>query len=120
MYSYTDLDAYNISLDLVVSIYKATENFPKQEIYGLCSQMRRCAVSIPSNIAEGSGRHSTKEFIQFLYISNGSLSELETQIRISQKLGLISETEELFRSIKRIRVMVLGLIKTLNNKVKES
>jgi four helix bundle protein len=117
MYSYTDLDVYNVSLKLVVSVYKVTEGFPKQELYGLSSQMRRCAVSIPSNIAEGSGRHTTKEFIQFLYMSNGSLSELETQVEISRLLGFIEDTKDLVNQIKRVRPMILKLIKSLSDKL---
>jgi four helix bundle protein len=117
MYSYTDLDVYNVAMNLVEDVYKTTAGFPKEEQFGLSAQMRRCAVSIPSNIAEGSGRQGTKEFIHFLYITNASLSELETQIEISRRLGYLDKSEDLIRSVKRIRVMVLNLIKTLNTKL---
>jgi four helix bundle protein len=119
VYAYTDLNVYRISMDLVMDIYKATADFPKDEVYGLISQMRRCSVSIPSNIAEGSGRHSTKEFIQFLFTANASLSELETQVEISRRLGYIPDTAMLVESIKRIRTMLLNLIKSLKNKLTE-
>jgi four helix bundle protein len=78
--SHKDLKVWQESMTLVVTIYKATENFPKQEIYGLTSQIRRATVSILSNIAEGAGRKGKKEFIRFLYIALGSLSEVETQL----------------------------------------
>ncbi|MBW6514042.1 MAG: four helix bundle protein [Candidatus Syntrophosphaera sp.] len=117
MYSYTDFDLYKLSIKLVLEVYKATEDFPRQEQFGLSSQMRRSAVSIPSNIAEGSGRHTTKEFIQYLYMSNGSLSELETHVEISRQLGFIRDTANLVDHIKRIRPMILQLIKTLSNKL---
>lgn len=117
MYSYTDLDLYKLSIKLVLEVYKATENFPRQELFGLSSQLRRSAVSIPSNIAEGSGRHTTKEFIQYLYMSNGSLSELETQVEISRQLGFIRDTANLVDHIKRIRPMILQLIRTLSSKL---
>jgi len=117
VYSYTDFDLYKLSIKLVLEVYKATEDFPRQEQFGLSSQMRRSAVSIPSNIAEGSGRHTTKEFIQYLYMSNGSLSELETHVEISRQLGFIRDTANLVDHIKRIRPMILQLIKTLSNKL---
>jgi four helix bundle protein len=87
--SYTDLIAWQKAIALVTSIYAATRTFPKEEIYGLTSQMRRAAVSIPSNIAEGQGRGSTNEFIHFLGTAKGSLFELQTQVH-SQKSWDIS------------------------------
>ncbi|MFO8144230.1 MAG: four helix bundle protein [Candidatus Syntrophosphaera sp.] len=113
MYSYTDLDIYTISMDLVVEIYRLTADFPGHEQYGLSSQMRRSAVSIPSNIAEGSGRQSTKEFIRYLYVSNGSLSELETQLDIARRLNYIDDTTDFIKNIKRVRTMLMHLIKSL-------
>jgi len=100
-------------MDLVVEIYKLTATFPKQETYSLVTQMRRCAISLPSNIAEGSGRKTTKEFIQFLYIANGSLSELETQIELSKRLDYIREDCYLIDKIKHIRSMLIALIHKL-------
>jgi four helix bundle protein len=117
MYSYRELDVYKISMDLVLDVYAETRKFPQNEVYGLISQMRRCAVSIPSNIAEGSGRHSTKEFINFLYLSNASLSELETQLEISRRLGYQHDYEKISRGISRVRVMLNNLIRSLNEKI---
>ncbi|MEZ4484825.1 MAG: four helix bundle protein [Syntrophotaleaceae bacterium] len=79
-----DLDVWRSSMALVTEIYRLTGNFSKDEIYGLTNQIRRAAVSVPSNIAEGAARHSKKEFLQFLYVSLGSLAELETQLLISR------------------------------------
>ncbi len=78
--------------------------------------MRRCAVSIPSNIAEGAGRRNTKEFIQFLYVSNGSLSELETQIEIAFRLRYMKDTDSLIEKVKHIRIMLLNLIQALKKR----
>ncbi|MCF8367415.1 MAG: four helix bundle protein [Bacteroidales bacterium] len=105
-------------MEIVKQVYKATEGFPENEKFGLTSQIRRCAVSIPSNIAEGSGRNHDKEFIQFLYFSLGSLSELETQLLISGELNYIDDlnTNELTDSIEINRKLVLGLVKYLKNK----
>lgn len=86
IHGYKKLIVWQKSMDLVIEIYDLTEKFPKSEIYGLVSQMRRCAVSIPSNIAEGSKRRTQKDFRQFLIISYGSGSELETQIEIVKRL----------------------------------
>jgi len=84
--SYKDLIVWQKSMDLVVVIYELTDKFPKSEIYGLTSQIRRCTVSVPSNIAEGSRRRTPKDFRQFLIIAYGSGSELETQIEIAKRL----------------------------------
>lgn len=115
MGSYRDLDLYKKSMDFVVRVYKATESFPKHELFGICAQIRRCAVSIPSNIAEGSGRNSRKELIQFLFIANGSLSELETQLDLASRLGYLKEIESYTEDVKYIRKMLIGLIKYQQN-----
>lgn len=86
MKSHKDLEVWKRSVELVKTIYEITKSFPKEELYGLTNQMRRSAISIPSNIAEGAARNHNKEFIQFLYITLGSIAELETQIIISKKL----------------------------------
>jgi four helix bundle protein len=100
-------------MELVNAIYRLTKTFPGDEIYGLSSQMRRAAVSVPSNIAEGSARHSRKEFLQFLGISLGSLAELETQVMISGNLGYIEGIDELIQLIESIRKMLHGLVNKL-------
>jgi four helix bundle protein len=113
--THKDLDIWIRGINLVEQIYKATKKFPKEEIYGLTSQIRRAAVSYPSNIAEGAARSSTKEFIQFLYIALGSLSEIETQIIIAVKLGYLSD-DKLLEEVEALRRMTLNLIKYLKNK----
>jgi four helix bundle protein len=111
--SHKDLKVWQESMTLVTQIYKISEDFPKHEIYGLSSQIRRAAVSIPSNIAEGAGRKGENEFTRFLYIALGSLSELETQLEISHRLGYIKDIEVINNSIYFIRNMLANLIKSL-------
>jgi four helix bundle protein len=89
--SYRDLVAWNKAMELVTEIYRVTHAFPKEELFGLVSQLRRAAVSIPSNIAEGKGRISKGEFRQFLGNARGSLAEVETQILIAQNLSYLDE-----------------------------
>ncbi len=109
-----NLLAWEESIALVKMVYQITATFPKEEIYGLVSQMRRAAVSIPSNIAEGAARGGTKEFIQFLFIARGSLSELETQMLIAKELGIITSHEEsVTEKIDRIFKLLSGLIHKL-------
>jgi four helix bundle protein len=113
--TYRDLDIWNAGIRLVKDVYKTTENFPKHELYGLISQMRRSAISIPSNIAEGFRRYYNKEYKQFLYISLGSCAELETQVTIAKELKYIQEDKEalLLESLDHIGRMVSNLIKKL-------
>ncbi len=117
MKTYKDLDVYQEAMELVTTIYTISKKFPKDEIYGLTNQMCRSAVSIPSNIAEGASRKSTKEYIQFLYISLGSNAELDTQLAISKNLGYINETQfiSLSEKTERIGKMLNGIIKYLKN-----
>ena len=116
--SHKDLIVWQKGIQLCKLVYKVTEEFPKSEIYGITSQMRRSAVSIPSNIAEGSARQSDKEMIQFLYVALGSLSEVETQIIIAIELEYISNNEEINGNITKIRKLIVGLIKYLKGKGK--
>ena len=118
--SYKELEVWKVSMDFVTEIYQLTMNFPSNELYGLTNQMRRSAISIPSNLAEGSGRRNTKEFIQFLYISNGSLSELETQIEIAFRLGYLTDIESPMQRIRFLRKMLVNLIHSLETKQKQS
>jgi four helix bundle protein len=113
---HNDLEVWKKSIDFVTEIYKITKEFPKEEIYGLTSQIRRAAVSIPSNIAEGSGRKSDKEFIQFLYIALGSVAETETQLIIASKINYLENSENIIKETETIRRMLLGLIKHLKGK----
>jgi four helix bundle protein len=105
------LDAWSKSVDFVTEVYRRTENFPKEERYGLTSQIRRAAVSIPANIAEGAGRHSQKEFAYFLSNSQGSASELETEIIIARNLGYFDETTfaRLLMELETIGRLITGL-----------
>lgn len=111
-----DLNVWKKAISLVTLIYKYTADFPKEEIYGLISQIRRCAVSIPSNIAEGSTRTTKKDYSYFLAIALGSIAELETQLIISKNLNYLSKTvlNELIDELISIRRMTLGLRKSIN------
>ena len=104
------LVAWQAAVMLVKKIYESTQSFPQNEIYGLTSQMRRAAVSVPANIAERAARTSTKEFVQFLSIARGSLSELDTYVVISKELGYLSEIAEIEALIDRVFALVGGLI----------
>jgi len=114
--SFKDLRIWQEGIKLVKDIYLLSKKFPKDEIYGLSSQMRRCAVSIPSNIAEGFRRYHNKEYKQFLYITLGSCAELETQLIISHELEYIKEEikEEITKKIQYICKMVSRLIQKLD------
>ena len=115
MKTHKDLDVWRKSIDLVASVYKTTSLFPKEELYGLTSQIRRAAVSIPSNIAEGAARNHVNEFRQFLYIALGSGAELETQLIIAKMLGFISDekSQALINELNSISRMLQGLIKSI-------
>lgn len=116
--TYRDLDVWKKARGLVKEVYLVSRNFPKDEVYGLMSQMRRCAVSIPSNIAEGYGRQFKKETIQFLHIARGSLFELETQLFIASDLGYIDQEclEKLLTQLDDCKKLLNGLIKYFENK----
>jgi len=116
--SHKDLKLWQESMDLVEAVYRISKAFPKEELYGLTSQIRRSAVSVPSNIAEGAGRKGEKEFCRFLYIALGSLSELETQFEIAIRLNYVSEIDQLDSVSERIiyiRRMISKLIKSLSS-----
>jgi four helix bundle protein len=89
MRGYQDLKVWQLGVEITIEVYRLTDSFPQREIYALASQMRRAAVSIPSNIAEGHSRGQTKDLIRFISISRGSVSELETQVIVAEKLGYI-------------------------------
>ena len=113
--SYKDLVVWQKSIAIVIEVYSHTNKFPKEELYCLISQMRRCAISIPSNIAEGRGRGTKKDFSQFLRIALGSANELETQLEISKHLKYLGDEETSFLSFKivEIKKMINALIKSL-------
>jgi len=105
---------------LVVMIYKTMKKFPKSELFGLISQMRRCAVSITSNIAEGFSRNSSKDKLQFYFISRGSVTELQSQLYVSKDIGYLEERDfqDLFSQTVLVNKLVNGLIKSLQKKEK--
>jgi len=116
--SYRDLLVWQKALELTVEIYRFSSTFPRAEVYGLTSQLRRAAVSVPSNIAEGYGRGSRKEYVQFLCISQGSLKELETQVLLAQRLNYGSETavDRLLELSEEVGRMLGALIRSLRVK----
>ena len=115
--NFRDLDVWRLAMEIVVDIYECTKTFPKEEIYGLVSQMRRAAVSIASNIAEGFNRYHNKEYRQFLYIALGSCAELETQIEVSVTLGYITQSgrDKISEKLDHESRMLRNLIKRLNS-----
>ena len=114
-YDFESLKVWQGGMNLVKKVYKLTEKLPKEELYGLVSQMKRAAVSIPSNIAEGKGKQYKKEYIQALYIAKGSLFEEMTLIHLSANLGYVSMDEkmEILASCSEVIAMLSGLIKVL-------
>ena len=122
MKTHKDLDIWKLGIELVEEIYKLCENYPNDERFGIVSQLKRAAISIPSNIAEGSARNSQKEFIQFCYISLGSLSEIETQLIISEKLKFLPQEnlKKVLLNIETLRKKLLNFIKYLKRKTYET
>ena len=114
--SFKDLKVWQRSKSLTVKIYTVTKNFPKEEVYGMTNQLRRAAVSIPSNIAEGHRRGYNKEFIQYLKVARGSLAEVETQVIVSGEINYIDGNiaEEISKEIEEIGKMINGLINSLS------
>ena len=114
--NFRELDVWKLAMEIIVDIYEYTKTFPKEEIYGLVSQMRRAAVSIASNIAEGFNRYHNKEYRQFLYIALGSCAELETQIEVSVTLGYITQSgrDKTIEKLDHESRMLRNLIKRLN------
>jgi four helix bundle protein len=118
IHSFRDLVVWQKSVDLVTEIYRLSKKFPKDEVFGLTSQIRRAAVSIPSNIAEGRGKSSKGEFQQFLHHAMGSLAEVETQIVIAQNLGYLNaaEVEPVMEIIAEVGRLLNGLLTSLKKK----
>lgn len=117
MNNYKELKVWQKSMDLAEKVYQLTKSFPDQEKFGLISQLRRCAVSIPSNIAEGAGRNSNKEFRNFLGIANGSANELNTQLLIAVRIGYVKEEQlkEIFSLLSEVQKIIFVLIKKFSN-----
>ncbi len=116
--SYRDLIVWQKAMDLVEDVYKKTKGFPREELYGLTSQLRRAVVSVPSNIAEGQGRNSTKEFLHHLSIAYGSLCEVETQCLIAHRLGYLEsrDLDRLARQSSEVGRIINGLSNRLPRK----
>lgn len=115
MKTYRDLLVWQKSMTFVTNIYQVIKTFPKEEIYGLTSQIRRCAISIPSNIAEGYGRNSTNDYIRFLQISMGSIFEIQTQLEIAKNLDYLNKSkfQEAYDMSREIERMLSSLIHKL-------
>jgi four helix bundle protein len=115
---YRELIAWQKGMDLVEMVYRMTDAFPRKEIYGLTSQMRRAVVSIPSNIAEGQARSTTRDFLNFLSIAMGSLKEAETQVLISRRLGYLNEpqTSQLLELTTEVGRVISGLTNSLRRR----
>lgn len=114
--SYRDLDVWQMSMELSILVYRLTQGFPREEVFGISAQLRRAGVSIPSNIAEGQGRLSTREFRQFLSIARGSTCGLQTQLQIARALGfgdrkLLDEAEELSHRVGKMIYRLLSALK---------
>ena len=118
MHGHQDLEVWQKAMDLVISIYRLTAIFPKSEVYGLASQMRRAAVSVPSNIAEGHGLKQTQAYLRHLAIANGSLAELETQLEIANRLGYIAKgSDQIMEQAHEVGRMLTGLRKSLQSRL---
>lgn len=113
MKTHKDLNVWQESIKLVTLIYEKTRLFPKDELYALSSQINRSAISIPSNISEGAARESNKDYLRFLFIAQGSISELDTQLIIAKNLNFLTGNDyaQIDRKLSEIRKMLVGLIK---------
>ena len=114
--NHKDLDIWKKGMDLVEEVYKLTIKFPSNEMYGLSNQLRRAAISIPSNIAEGSARKGDKELLYFINVAIGSIAEIETQMLIAARLKYIDEQNEIFDKIIEVRKLLLGFRNYINKK----
>jgi four helix bundle protein len=115
MANHKDLEVWIESMALARELYLLCSKLPREELYGLTSQIKRAAISVPSNIAEGAARNGDKEFIQFLYISLGSLAEIETQVLLANDLGMLNDLTVMTR-IEHTRKLITGLIRYLKSK----
>ena len=116
---YKDLEVWKEAITLVKYVYEITNNYPKTEQYGIVNQIRRCVISVPSNIAEGVVKHSDKETLRFLDIALGSLAELDTQMIISEQLCYVKSYETIELQISKVNALLNGLIKYYNKQLKD-
>jgi len=114
--NHKDLEVWKQAIELAKAVYELTEGFPTSELYGLISQMRRCSVSIATNIAEGAARSTDKDFMHFLHITLGSIAELDTQYILSKQLQFTEGSMAVERGMENVRKMTVGLIKHLKSK----
>lgn len=115
--SYKELRVWQGGMDVVEAVYRISASFPKSEMYGLTSQIRRAAVSVPSNIAEGHARSSTREYLNHVSIAQGSLAEIETQIEIARRLGYVRDVNSFFERAARLGKQLYALRDSLNRKL---
>jgi four helix bundle protein len=117
--SYRELEVWQLGMDLAEECYRVTKGFPREELFGMTSQIRRAAASIPANIAEGQGREHTKEFLHHLSVARGSLMELETHLMLGQRIGLLDQAKvtSLLTQSERISRMLSGLRKALEKRI---
>ena len=115
-YTHRDLMAWQEAMKLAAAVYRETTAFPKHELYGLTSQTRRAAVSIPSNIAEGAGRNSTREWAQYLGVASGSLAELETQLELGVMLKYLPDNPGIIRQARRVGRLLSALRESIKHK----
>jgi four helix bundle protein len=116
--SYRELKVWQKAMDFVAYVYKVQKDFPAEERYGLCDQLRRAAVSIPSNIAEGRGRDTAKDFTHFLTLARGSLNEVATQLELAFRLGYLDDWSDLYEEALEIRKMLNAMIVRLKQSYK--
>jgi four helix bundle protein len=116
---FKDLVVWRKAMEMVTEVYKLTDSFPKREVYSLTDQMRRAAVSVPSNIAEGQAHHNNREFVHFLRHSSGSLAELETQLHIAERLGYADATsiEQILQRVNEVGRILNGLIGSIRDQI---
>ena len=120
--SYRDLVAWQKAMDLVTEVYRVTDSYPRREMYGLTRQVREAAVSVPSNIAEGKGRKTRRDYVQFLYRSRGSLLETLTQLEIGKNLGFLKleAFEATFERASEVGRVLNGLIRNIEGQIQRS
>jgi four helix bundle protein len=116
---FKDLVVWRKAMEMVTEVYKLTDSFPKREVYSLTDQIRRAAVSVPSNIAEGQAHHNNREFVHFLRHSSGSLAELETQLHIAERLGYADATsiEQILQRVNEVGRVLNGLIGSIREQI---
>ena len=116
--SYNELEVWQLAMSLAEDVYGVVANFPKDEQFALCSQLRRAAVSVPSNIAEGFGRETTKDFLHFIAVARGSLYEMRTQIELARRLGYVENPESVLDKADRTAMMLNSLGSKLRSRLK--